>query len=85
MNCQILNVERKGLVQVDDKYKIHDTVKTNLALFKLLSEPLQLHEECIEFTLNVQAGKLPTVEQTYYCSLDDMPKNIIKEMEAQEE
>lgn len=75
---------------MEDKYEIKyrnsdSVVKTNLALFKLLKEPLQLQEECIEFTLKVEAGEKPMVEQTYYCRLDNMPKNIIEEIEEQEE
>ena len=70
MNCQKLNAERRGLDQVADN-KISREI--SYELYKLLKEPLKLHDECISFTLECNLENAPKVTEEYWvCDINSI-------------
>ena len=55
--------------------------EVNNKIFDLLKEPLQLHEKCIDFTLECGIDQYPRVTEFYYCDIDHMVKILEHKLE----
>ena len=54
----------------------------NEKIFNLLKEPLNLNDNCVEFTLTVSMEQFPLVEQSYYCRVDHDVKHEEHEVDG---
>lgn len=62
---------------------IHHPKEANDKLFRLLKEPLQLHDKCVNFTLECNIDGWPHVREEYYCDLDHIIKTLDHEVKEE--